>query len=124
MIKTFSLDQLVRRNGGWSLIMILAVIQIVALLGAIPGLLSIRVNAAFDQPQVRIFSILVPMLIILTYLLLLAIGWWLTPIARKRLDGWASAATKPKRTKRTPQDRVGLLFPSGVSVCCCRHSSK
>jgi len=96
MIKRFSLDQLVRRNGGWSLIIILAVIQIIALLGAIPGILSIRVNAAFDQPQVRIFSFLVPALIVLTYLLLLAIGWWLTPIARKRLDVWANALTKPK----------------------------
>lgn len=96
MIKRFSVDQLVRRNGGWSLIMILAVIQIIALLGAIPGLLSIWVNAEFDQPQLRLFSIYVPALIIISNLILLAIGWQLTPLARKRLDSWANESTRPK----------------------------
>jgi GAF domain-containing protein len=96
MIKRFSRDQLVRRNGGWSLIIILAMVQIIALLGAIPGLLSIRINAEFDEPQLRLFSILVPTLILVTNLILLAIGWQLTPIARKRLDGWANESTRPK----------------------------
>ena len=96
MIKRFSRDQLVRRNGGWSLIIILAVVQIIALLGAIPGLLSIGINAEFDEPQLRLFSIFVPTLILITYLILLAIGWRLTPIARKRLDGWANESTRPK----------------------------
>jgi GAF domain-containing protein len=96
MIKRFSRDQLVRRNGGWSLIIILAVVQIIALLGAIPGLLSIWINAEFDEPQLRLFSIFVPTLILITYLILLAIGWRLTPIARKRLDGWANESTRPK----------------------------
>ena len=96
MIKGRSLDSLVRRYGGWSLIIILAAVQIVALLGAIPGILSIRVNAEFDESQMRIFSIAVPALIIITNLILLAIGWWLTPIARKRLDSWANESTKPR----------------------------
>ena len=96
MIKRFSRDQLVRRNGGWSLIIILAVVQIIALLGAIPGLLSIWINAEFDEPQLRLFSIFVPTLILITYLILLAIGWRLTPIARKRLDSWANESTRPK----------------------------
>ena len=96
MIKRFSFDQLVRRYGGWSLIIILAVVQIIALLGAIPGLLSIWINAEFDEPQLRLFSIFVPTLILITYLILLAIGWRLTPIARKRLDGWANESTRPK----------------------------
>ena len=96
MIKRFSRDQLVRRNGGWSFIIILSVGQIIALLGAIPGLLSIWINAEFDEPQLRLFSIFVPTLILITYLILLAIGWRLTPIARKRLDGWANESTRPK----------------------------
>jgi GAF domain-containing protein len=96
MIKRFSLDQLVRRNGGWSLIIVLAIVQIIALLGAIPGILSIRINAEFDGPQLRLFSILVPALIVITNLILLAIGWRLTPIARKRLDSWANQLTRPK----------------------------
>jgi GAF domain-containing protein len=96
MIKRFSLDQLVRRNGGWSLIIVLAVVQLIALLGAIPGILSIRVNAAFDEPQLRLFSILVPALIVATYLILLFVGWRLTPTARKRLEGWKNESTRPK----------------------------
>jgi GAF domain-containing protein len=96
MNKRFSLDQLVRRNGGWSLIVVLAIVQMIALLGAIPGILSIRINAEFDEPQLRLFSILVPALIVITNLTLLAIGWRLTPIARKRLDDWANESTRPK----------------------------
>jgi GAF domain-containing protein/HAMP domain-containing protein len=96
MIKRFSRDQLVRRNGGWSVIIILTAAQIIALLGAIPGLLSIRINAEFEEPQLRLFSILVPILIIITNLILLAIGWRLTPIARKRLDSWANESTRRK----------------------------
>jgi GAF domain-containing protein len=96
VIKRFSLDQLVRRNGGWSLIIILATAQIIAMFGAIPGILSIRVNAEFDEPQLRLFSIIVPALIVITNLILLAIVWRLTPIARKRLDSWANQSTSPK----------------------------
>jgi len=96
VIKRFSLDQLVRRNGGWSLIIILATTQIIAMFGAIPGILSIRVNAEFDEPQLRLFSIIVPALIVITNLILLAIVWRLTPIARKRLDSWANQSTRPK----------------------------
>ena len=94
MIKRFSIDQLVRRNGGRYLIIVFAMTQILALLGAIPGILSIRVNAEFDETQLRIFSFAVPVLIIITNLILLAIGWRLTPIARKRLDSWAKESTK------------------------------
>jgi len=96
MIKRFSFDPLVRRYGGWSLIIILAASQIIALLGAIPGILSIRVNAEFDESLLQIFSIVVPILIVSTILILLAIAWRLTPTARKRLDSWANESTKPK----------------------------
>jgi GAF domain-containing protein len=96
MIKRFSFDQLVRRYGGWSLIIILAVAQIVALLGAIPGILSIQVNAEFTESQRRVLSTLVPLLIVLANLILLVIDWLITPVARKRLDVWAGASTKPK----------------------------
>ena len=96
MIKKISLDQLVRRNGGGALSILLAIVQIISLLGAIPGILSIRINAEFDEPQLQIFSLAVPALIIATNLILLAIGWRLTPIARKRLDSLANQPTRPK----------------------------
>ena len=96
MIKRFSFDQLLRRYGGWSLMIILAVAQIVALLGAIPGILSIQANAEFTESQQRVLSTFVPVLIVLTILILLVINWLITPVARKRLDAWAGVSTKPK----------------------------
>src|ERR1044071_3145714 len=96
MIRRFPLEQLVRGRGGRSLIILLAAIQLIALLGAIPGILSVRANAEFDEGQLRIFSILVPFLLLLTYLILLGVGWWLTPMARKRLDRLANESTKPE----------------------------
>jgi GAF domain-containing protein/HAMP domain-containing protein len=96
MLRRFAFDQLAHRNGGWSLIIIVAIAQIIALLGAIPGILSIRVNTEFNESQLRFFSILVPILIAITNVILLAIAWWLTPVARKRLDSWANDATRPK----------------------------
>ena len=101
MIKRLPLERLIQRYGGRSLIILLAVIQIVALLGAIPGILSIRVNSQLDESQLRIVSIAVPTLIVITYFVLLAISWWLTPVARKRLDSWAKETTKPR-----PEDEL------------------
>jgi len=111
MIKRFSFDPLVRRYGGRALIIILAAAQIIALLGAIPGILSIRVNAEFDESQLQIFSIAVPVLIVSTILILLAIGWWLTPIARKRLDSWANASTRPK----SEEELLGWIEITGLN---------
>src|SRR5215213_6885077 len=96
MINQISLERMVRRSGGWSLTILIAITQVVALAGAIPGLVSIRVNAEFDEPQLRVFSIAVPLLIVMANLILIAIAWRLTPAARKRLDSWANDATRPK----------------------------
>jgi GAF domain-containing protein/HAMP domain-containing protein len=96
MIKRFSFDQFVQRTGGWSLIIMIAVAQVIALFGAIPGILSIRVNAEFDEQQIRTFSIGIPILIVITLLLLLAISWYLTPTARKRLSDWSAGVTRSK----------------------------
>lgn len=92
MIKRFSFDQFVRRTGGWSLIIIVAVAQLLSLFGAIPGLLSIKVNAEFEAGPLESFSTIAPILILITNLCLLAVSWWITPAARKRLDEYAAGA--------------------------------
>ena len=97
MIKRFSLDQLLARTGGGFIIIVLAASQLIALLGSVPGILSIQVNAQFDQNETRIFSFLVPALTILSNALLLLIGWWFTPAARKRLNEWAANRLKPNQ---------------------------
>lgn len=96
MLKRFSFDQLARRFGGRSLLILIAAAQILALFGAIPGILSIRVNAEFDASVLRTFAILVPILIVITNIVLLLVVWRLTTVSRKRLDLWVSQATKPK----------------------------
>jgi len=96
MIKRFSFDQFVHRTGGWSLIIIIAVSQAIALLGAIPGILSIGLNAEFEEQQLAGFSIVIPILILITYLLLLGISWRITFTARKRLADWVSGLNRSK----------------------------
>lgn len=96
MNKAFSHEQALRRMGAWHLIRLIAIAQSVALLGAIPGILSVSVNAEFDVEQVRSFSVLVPVLILATFLILLGISWRITPIVRKKLDMWADETIRAK----------------------------
>jgi GAF domain-containing protein len=74
------------------LIIIIAVAQILSLFGAIPGLLSVRINAEFEEGPLEAFSRMVPILVLITNLGLLAVSWWITPAARKRLNEYAAGA--------------------------------
>jgi GAF domain-containing protein len=94
--KRFSVDQFVQRTGGWSLIIIIALAQILAFPGAIPGILSIRVNTAFEEGQLQTFSVVIPILMMAAFLLLLGISWFMTAAARKRLTDWAGGLPRSK----------------------------
>src|SRR5688500_5182476 len=96
MLKRFSFDEFVQRTGGWSLIIIIAIAQVLSLVGAIPGLLSIRINAEFETGPLEAFSRLIPILIVITNLVLLAVSWWITPATRKRLSDEAAGVHKAK----------------------------
>jgi GAF domain-containing protein/HAMP domain-containing protein len=96
MLKRFSFDQFVQRTGGWSLIIIIAVAQILSFFGAIPGLLSIRINAEFETGPLETYSRLVPLVILVTNLCLLGVSWWITPTARKRLNDRAAGISRAK----------------------------
>lgn len=89
MNKRFSNEQLLSRFGGWYLIGLIAIVQVIGLLGAIPGVLSIGTNASLEAGQVRTFSILAPLLSLVAMLLLIVISWRLTMNARKKLDAFA-----------------------------------
>lgn len=89
MIKRFSHERMLQRFGGRYLILLMAFSQIAALLGALPGILSIGANAEFGPDQVRMFSILLPVLIVCAIIFLLAAGWRMTRTARRRLDAFA-----------------------------------
>jgi GAF domain-containing protein/HAMP domain-containing protein len=96
MIKRFSFEQFLQRTGGWSLIIIIAIAQILSLFGAIPGLFSVRVNAEFEEGPLEAFSTIVPILILITNLCLLAVSWWITPTARKRLNEYVAGVGRAK----------------------------
>ncbi len=72
MIKRFSRDRMLHEIGGWYLTLLIAVAQVIALFGAIPGILSIRANAELEAQQLRTFSILLPISIIVTVSILVA----------------------------------------------------
>jgi GAF domain-containing protein/HAMP domain-containing protein len=78
-------NRMLQRIGGWSLLVLIAIAQLIALLGAIPGILSIQANTAFSEQQLRSFAAIIPFLIVVAQLILLIISWQLTPSARKRL---------------------------------------
>ena len=96
MLKRFSFEQFMQRTGGWSLIILIAIAQILSLIGAIPGLLSIRVNAESEQGPLEAFFQMVPLLFLVINLVLLAVSWWITPAARKRLNERALGIDRPK----------------------------
>ena len=131
MIKRFSFDQFVQRTGGWSLIIIIAVAQLISLFGAIPGLLSIRVNAEFEEGPLEAFSTIVPVLILVTNLCLLTVSWWMTPTARRRLNEYAEGTGRAKLedeflawreiTSLNWRHAIAALFQLGGKKACDRR---
>ncbi len=95
MKNRFSLGQFLPRTGGRFMLIALAVAQVVSLLGAIPGILSIQVNAQFGVAQQEVFGRIIPLLILASIAILFGSGWWLTSKARKRLDAWKEGVLKP-----------------------------
>ena len=118
MTKRFSLDRLLSRTGGRYLIIVIAFAQLIALLGAIPGILSISVNAEFNDQQLLTFSWLVPVSILLSSLILLGLSWLMTPTARKRLDDWAHASftSTPDEEYKAWREITSLTWRYGIAT--------
>ena len=95
MNRRFSLEQLLTQTGGRFIVVTLAIAQVIALLGAIPGIISVQVNAQFDPAQVQLFVSLTVLILFASNLSLLGIGWLLTPVSRRRLDAWKAGTLKP-----------------------------
>ena len=84
-------EALLRRTGGWHIIIAIASSQLIGLLGALPGFILIQLIADFGVDLTRIFASLVPALIIISQIILLSISWWSTTNARERLKDWSQA---------------------------------
>ncbi len=79
-----------RRYDGRQLILAIASAQVIALLGAIPGLLSIAFNADFNEAQIISLWRVMPVMFFLSLASTLYLGWRISPAARKRLDDIAN----------------------------------
>jgi len=118
MTNRFSSSQLLSRTGGWYLLIVIAIAQVIALVGAIPGFLSIQVNTEFSEQQVKAFSIVVPLLVILSNLILLGFSWQVTRSARKRLNAWANDLDKTNRDEefRAWQEITSFTWRYGIAA--------
>lgn len=85
----------VSRLGGRFILAVLAVAQVLSLAAAIPGIVSIQINAQFSAGQIQVFILTVVPLLVLSNMIVLYMGWRYTPVARKRLDDWASESLMP-----------------------------
>ncbi len=118
MIKRFSPDQMLRQVGGWYLTSLVGIAQVIALIGAIPGILSIRANAELSTGLARFFSFLVPFLIIITIPVLIGISRRLTPIALKKLDFLAddTIRLKPEDDLLAWREITSLSWRYGIAA--------
>jgi len=81
-------NELLARTGGWYIIIVFALAQLLVFPGASFGLISIQINAEFTIEQLRQISTPIPWLIFSANLILLIIVWLMSSVARKRLDAW------------------------------------
>ena len=92
MVKSNLLNRLFPRKDGFYLVLLVEFTLFIALLGAVPGYLSIQANAELNKRQMEELSNSIPVLTLLSLLVLLYISWRITPKARKRLDEHAAAS--------------------------------
>ena len=98
MNKRFSLDKILSQTGGWYIIIAIAVSQLLSLFGALPGLMSIRANAEFNNDQLTAFNLAVPLSILASHMINLVIVWRIVPTARERLNKIVRGNNKPSDT--------------------------
>jgi len=118
MNKYFSLSRFFTRTDGWYLIIVIEIAQVIALLGAIPGYISIRLNAEFNEQQAQALASVMPLLILLSFVALVYVSWRITPTARKRLDELAAGSTKsnPKDEFNAWREITSLTTRYGIAA--------
>jgi GAF domain-containing protein/HAMP domain-containing protein len=118
MSKRIPFERLLSQTGGWYILIGIAAAQVIAMLGAIPGILSIQVNADFSEELAQTFSIIIPMLIILSHLIMLGISWYITRSARNRLNKWVEGSLKQDPTEEFAAWReiTSLLWRYGIAA--------
>jgi GAF domain-containing protein/HAMP domain-containing protein len=113
-----SMRRLYPRNDGLSIIIMVAAAQAAALLGAIPGYLLIRFNADLSEQQSRALNGIIPILILLSFLILIYLTWRITPSARRRLDEGENGRTgsNPEIELNAWREITGLTWRYGAAA--------
>ncbi len=94
MNRLYALLRFREKHDGRQLLFTLVAAQSIALLGAIPGVLSILFNAEFNEAQAASLSFATPVAFVLNFGITLYISLRLTSSARKRLDEIANRTAR------------------------------
>ena len=118
MKRFFSLDDTLLRTGGWYVLIVIAFAQLLAIPGAILGMISIQANAEFNSATMVEISRYSPLLILAGNLILLALAWSFTPNARKRLTEWSKNQVKsdPKQELAAWREITSLTWLYGIAA--------
>jgi len=94
MKRELSLNNLLQRTGGWYIIIVIALAQLSAFIGAAVGTISIYLYAELDPEILAGLSRSTTWFFLAGNVLLLIAAWYLTPNARKRLTAWSTNLLK------------------------------
>jgi len=124
MKRLVSLRDSLLQTGGWYIIIVIAIAQLLAFPGAILGTISIQTNAEFDSTTLAQISRATPYLILLGNLILLIIAWYLTPNARKRLSDWSQDKLKfdAKEELTAWKEITSLTWQYGIAAFLIAYS--
>jgi len=116
MNRSFSLSNYLPRLGGWYIILVIFIAQFTAIPGAIIGTISINFNAEFDPVTMVKISSNTPIFILMGNIILLAVAWYLTPNARKRLTDWSTnqLTANPKEELAAWREITSLTWRYGL----------
>jgi len=113
MINRF--NQFSKRVEGWHLIVNIALAQLAAILGTIPGIVFMRLSIIISTGVTQTLSLLLP-LFLLSYIILLCISWYITRTARKRLDEWSRGNLRPNSEKELAAWKEITSFTSRYGI--------
>ncbi|MCJ7432701.1 MAG: GAF domain-containing protein [Anaerolineales bacterium] len=119
MKQKLSAEILLAKTGGFYIMLVIAATQLLAFPGAILGTISIQLSAGFSPTQLQQISGITPLLVLAGSLILLAVAWFMTPNARKRLSMITSgnrSRINPDQEFKAWKEITGLAWKYGAAA--------
>ncbi|MBK9927018.1 MAG: GAF domain-containing protein [Anaerolineales bacterium] len=92
-------DSVLKRTGEWYIIIVIAISQVIGLLGSIPGILSVQWNVEFNPAIGQLLSSLGFGLWAISQVIVLIICWQITPNARNQITLFVFGIKEPDKEK-------------------------